>query len=219
MRDRIQIMTATYMNVRVSKDEARGIRGFFANLERDNIYLHNHTADGIDIYRYPLVQYKVINENPVVVAIEDGIPSIQPYLMKETQLKIGMRTYNDLMLDISLSQQWAGDSDRIEAYRFETPWLALNQKNYKIYIESSEQQKKQLINRILVGNILSFCKGIGITIENKLEVTHCLRPIAIFYKETKMIAFQGNFQVNCQIPKLCGIGKGTAKGFGVVVER
>ena len=47
-------------------------------------------------------------------------------------------------------------------YKFITPWLGLNQVNYQKYSNLTEwKDKKELLNKILVGNLLSMSKGLG----------------------------------------------------------
>lgn len=216
MREKIKVMIATYQNISLTAAEARKVRGFFADRDHTDHNLHNHTLEGDSVYQYPLVQYKVLNRHPVIVAMEDGIRSIHPHLMEATELKIGENVYTDMALDIRLVQPPIGDSKTMESYCFVTPWLALNQKNFEKYEAMDKEEQDAFLGRILIGNILSLCKRFGVTIEQKLQVTHQLKAVSVFYKEKRMIAFTGKFQANCCIPNLCGIGKGTARGFGTV---
>ena len=216
MIKKIRVMTASYKNICLPLAEGKKIRGFFADLDYTDSYLHNHKENGEQIYKYPLVQYKVIGGNPVIIALEDGIRSIHPHLMEQTSLKLGDKVYTDMALDIQLSQLPLGDSKERRQYQFLTPWLALNQSNYEKYIQLEKEQQESLLNHILAGNILSMCKRFEVTIENRLTVTHQLKSTSVWYKGKKMAGFIGSFQINCCIPNLCGIGKGTARGFGAV---
>lgn len=216
MTKKIRIMTARYKNICLPVSEAKKVRGFFSNLDYLDSNLHNHTASGEEIYRYPLVQYKVLKKNPVIVAAEDGIKSIHAHLMNETEIKIGDRVYTDVSLDIHLAELPVGDSRAVRQYVFLTPWLALNQGNYEKYQKMDEEGRKSLLEHILIGNILSLCKGFDVTIENTLQAEMELRSIPVLYKEKRMEGFTGKFRINCCIPDMCGIGKGTARGFGTV---
>ena len=84
------------------------------------------------------------------------------------------------------------------------------------YKKADQEAQAVLLSNILTGNILSMCKRFGVTIENQLTVTHQLESVSVWYKGKKMEGFRETFQVNCCIPDLCGIGKGTARGFGTV---
>lgn len=216
MNKKIKVMMATYKHIQLSAAESRRIRGFFADLDQKDSHLHNHMEDGTQIYRYPLVQYKVIRGNPVILAAEEGIRSIHPHLMEQKKLTLGDREFTDLAMDIHLAELPVGDSRIVRSYRFTTPWLALNQENYGRYQKAGAEERDALLGRILIGNLLSLCKGFQVTVEQPLQVTHQLKEIPVTYKGKKMSGFTGTFQVNCCIPELCGIGKGTARGFGTI---
>lgn len=217
MNRKIRVMTAIYKNISLKTADARKVRGFFSDLDMSDSILHNHTLDGVEIYRYPKIQYKVLNGGePTIVAVEEGISSIHPHLMNQKELQIGNQVFTDTSLDIHLSEKPLGDIRRKISYQFITPWIALNQRNYKIYQKSSDEERELLLQQILIGNVLSLCKGLGVTIEGKLEVEHQLKERTVLYKGKKMEGFIGTFQINCCIPELLGIGKGTARGFGTV---
>ena len=219
MKKYIRIMTAVYKNIQLVASDAKNVRGFFADLDWSDSVLHNHTGTGESIYRYPKVQYKVLKGNPVIVALEEGIRSVHPLLMEQTELKIGRNKFYDMSMDIRLAEMPLGDHREMKEYYFATPWLALNQENYKRFENADQEEREAILERILTGNILSMCKGLGVTIENKLQVRHQLRSVPVSYKGKKMEGFVGDFQINCCIPELCGIGKGTSRGFGKVKIR
>ena len=104
-------------------------------------------------------------------------------------------------------------------YRFITPWLALNEKNYKTYLKLATKERKSFLERILVGNILSMLKGLGIRIEFKIEV----KILKISSKTTqvhynKFVGFYCDWNSNILIPKYCGLGKSVSKGYGTVIK-
>lgn len=217
MTELIKFMTASYKNIEISSRDARRLRGFFANLDQTDSNLHNHTPEGEQMYRYPLVQYKVLNGHPFIVAWGEGIRSIYRHLMEQKQLVIGEKTFTDMELDIVLSEKPVGDSLAMRSYRFMTPWLALNKVNYKCYHDAKTQEERdEVLNRVLTGNILSICKGFGVTIEGQIKISHELKEIAVSYKGEHMTGFLGTFHANCCLPSFCGIGKGTARGFGTI---
>lgn len=214
----IKLLTATYTGIEVAKENANKLRGFFADRDSDESYLHNHDSDGREIYRYPLVQYKIIGNKPVVVGIEEGIRSIYPHLMNAKKLIIGDREYDDTSMDIKLFTQRLGDSKEERNYRFLAPWIAINQHNYEKYKAADRQEKEELVNRILIGNILSICKAFHVTIEGELKVRTEIHETNVIYKGNHMLAFNGKFWVNAYLPNMCGIGKGTSRGFGTIKQ-
>jgi hypothetical protein len=105
--------------------------------------------------------------------------------------------------------------DLIE-YKFLSPWMALNQSNYKGYMESDQESKNNVLKKILIGNILSMSKKMDYRVEEELKVYLKLNPITVNFKNNEMVAFTGEFLINFIIPDFLGIGKSVARGFGTV---
>lgn len=47
------------------------LRGFFANNFKE-ILFHNHYQDGTLRYGYPLIQYKIIDNKPFILGLNEG---------------------------------------------------------------------------------------------------------------------------------------------------
>ena len=104
-------------------------------------------------------------------------------------------------------------------YKFITPWLGLNQKNYQKYTNSTSwKDKKEILNKILVGNLLSMSKGLGIIVNKRLYVKTHFDEKIVTYKGVKMNAFTGEFKVHYDIPDYFGLGKGVSQGFGCIKQ-
>jgi len=102
-------------------------------------------------------------------------------------------------------------------YKFLTHWLALNPTNYERYKAIRDwKEKKELLNGILVGNILSMCKSLDYVVTSKLYVHSRLDDKQVEFKGVPVIGFTGEFRVNFRIPDFFGLGKGVSQGFGVV---
>ena len=101
-------------------------------------------------------------------------------------------------------------------------WLPLSSDNYRTYqsLEGIVEQCSFLQN-ILIGNILSFCKGVGITIaqEIKCVITQIMETRTYTYKGVKMQGFDVEFKTNVSLPDYIGLGKGVSLGFGTVMRR
>ncbi len=55
-------------------------------------HLHQHTTDKL-IYRYPLIQYKMINGNPLVLGINEGAEVLKEIYDKFDEIKLGESSY------------------------------------------------------------------------------------------------------------------------------
>ena len=102
-------------------------------------------------------------------------------------------------------------------YRFTSPWLALNEENYRKWRGMYDwRERKNLLNRILIGNLLSMAKGLGVVIDERLTVHTMLEQVPVRFKGVELTGFTGSFVVNLQMPEYIGIGKGVSQGFGTV---
>lgn len=192
------------------------VRGFIGNEYNEFSLLHNHINDGKFMFNYPLVQYKIIDGMIVIIGIDEGgeiLKKITPELDTlnlDKKYEITEKFLHEKEEDIKPS------SDE-KHYKFVTPWLGLNQKNYKQYANyNSWKDKKDLINKIIVGNILSMSKGLGIVVNKRLFAKTHLNEKIVQYKGVKMNAFMGEFKIHYDIPDYFGIGKGVSQGFGCV---
>jgi hypothetical protein len=202
----------------LNKSDAEKIRGYLGNLFWDNPYAHHHNKDGSFIYRYPCVQYKVINGLCLLIGFLEGLDVVK-------------KTFNDLR-EINLDGRWQevlskglesyfssfSVTSNQQSYFFLIPWLALNEKNYDKYQRlGSWEKKKELLEKILIGNIISISKSLGYTVPESIKANiNNLKEVPTSLKGTPMLGFLGTFSVNFEIPDYWGIGKSVSRGFGTV---
>jgi hypothetical protein len=208
------------LDSRLSQSDAEKIRGYLGNLFWNNPYAHHHKEDGTFIYRYPCVQYKIIDGSCVLIGFNEG-------------LDIAKKTFHDLkvinidgiweeILSKGLESYTVSFSTALEqrSYSFLTPWLALNEKNYEKYQRlGSWQKRKELLEKILIGNIISMSKSLGYTVPEPIKASiDNLKEVPTSLKGTPMLGFIGTFSVNFEIPDYWGIGKSVSRGFGTVIK-
>ena len=194
------------------------VRGFIGNQYSEFSVLHNHIGNEKFMFTYPLVQYKILDGMVVIVGIDEGgeiLKKIAPELNTlelEKKYEIKEKFLHEKEEDIKPSSEE-------KHYKFITPWLGLNQNNYQKYMGyKSWKEKKDLINRILVGNILSMSKGLGIVVNKRLYAKTRFDEEIVEYKSVKMNAFTGEFKIHYDIPDYFGLGKGVSQGFGCVKQ-
>lgn len=67
---------------------------------------HNHGADGKSIYRYPLIQYKVIDKRPMVLCLNEATDDIHYFLEnRDFDLRIGNKNMLFSIADIHMKSQ------------------------------------------------------------------------------------------------------------------
>lgn len=199
------------------------LRGFFAN-EFKNVLFHQHKEDGSLRYKYPLIQYKIIDNNPLVLGLGDGSEEIINHFLDIEELKIADKIYIQPAgrLKVDLEDLFINNNYDMPAYKYNfiTPWLGLSQKNYKKYknnyLDTAVDKKMKFLKRLIIGNILSFAKGIDWWIEEEIVVEAKLEEISVQFKNEDMIGFKGYFYSNIYLPELIGLGKSTSRGFGTI---
>lgn len=211
----------TYLTLKTDKKLQSGpnkIRGYIGNTFKEYPLLHNHYSNDKYLFSYPLIQYKVIDGNVLILGIDEGadlIKDINPQinsLSLDKEYKIVEKQLIEKQVDIKPSSQE-------KHYKFVTPWLGLNTKNYPKYMAlKTWKEKKELINKILVGNLLSMSKGLGIIVNKKLYAKTHFDTKQVQYKSVYMTAFTGEFKIHYDIPDYFGLGKGVSHGFGCVKQ-
>lgn len=204
----------------ISFNEIPYLRGAIIKItKKQEILFHNHDKDNTFRYDYPLIQYKRINGNAAIIFIERGTDKIIDFINnnkdiadignRKTTLEIEKVDANDTIVQI-----W--ESEFTYSIR---KYLPLNKINYEKYIQTDDIiEKYQILENVLVGNILSFAKGMGIYFNNKIKVTilQVDEPKVYRFKNIKMMGFDIRFKSNISLPDYIGLGKGVSIGFGMI---
>jgi hypothetical protein len=205
----------------LNKSDAKKIRGYLGNLFWDNPYAHHHKADGSLIYHYPCVQYKVIDGSCMLIGFNEGLDIVKKTFHNLKEINLDGRWQEVLSKGLeSYATSFSITSEQI-SYSFLTPWLALNEKNYDKYQRLGSWPKKQgLLEKILIGNIISMSKSLGYTVPEPIKANiEKIQEVPTKLKGTPMLGFLGTFSVNFEIPDYWGIGKSVSRGFGTVIRQ
>jgi hypothetical protein len=73
-----------------------------------------------------------------------------------------------------------------------------------------------MLEKILIGNILSFFKYSNYNVEKNIKVNIHFHEKETFFKSIIILAFSGSFITNALIPDLVGLGKSVSRGFGTI---
>lgn len=206
---------------KISYREIPLFRGAIINAVGENVseLFHNHNGEGFN-YQYPMIQYKRIQGKAAIVCVDKGVEEIEAFFnAKNYCLNIGKNREEIFEIQSinpyrTLVQVWDED------FRYYLrDWLPLNSENHKRYFGTeSLLERIRILEHILVGNILSACKGLGITIDE--EICCCIStieaPRKILYKGMSMMSFSCGFSTNISLPDYIGLGKGASKGHGVI---
>lgn len=180
---------------------------------------HNHLGDNQFIYRYPLIQYKIVDKKPNILCLAKATDDIH-YLLKEKDYRFNIngKKYDFEIEDVRLKyvsiQTW--DTD----FRYNIHnYLALNQDNYKIYKEKETLlEKVSFLEEMLTVHLRTFAEEMNAHLPHPIsaKILNINSEKFIEYKENFHLTFSINFKTNLFIPNYVGIGKGTSVGFGIV---
>ena len=213
----LKTLRLTLKSTRPVAESAAKLRGFFATRFNEYALLHQHINVDKLLYRYPRIQYKILDGVPLVLGIEEGAEVLKEIYDKYDEIQLGENTYTIVERGIALKEEEFGISPAILSYEFITPWIALSQNNYQRYLESSREQRRELLRRTLIGNILSASKGLDYVVLEEIKVAiGGLHRRKCELKGTPFIGFLGRFIVNFVIPDYMGLGKSVSRGFGTV---
>lgn len=218
MLDKLRILEIQFKN-EIESYQIPLFRGMVINtLDSNNVLYHNHLDSGFR-YSYPLIQYKRINRCAAIVCLAQGTDAIGEFFTRFDSKVILGDTPIDLQIQaifpkMVLVQVW----NDFFCYKI-SRWTPLNQENFQKYTSiESEAERYTFLENILVGNILSFAKGVGIRFDKKVicRITELEAPYPIDHKGIKMLAFNASFRCNVSIPEHIGIGKGASVGHGTI---
>ena len=215
----LTILTLTLTSTRPITQSASKLRGFFATRFTEYELLHQHVDAGKLIYRYPKIQYKIIDGTPTVIGINEGAEVLKGIYDRYDKITLGDSTYEIVERGVTLRKEDFGILDNILSYRFVTPWLALNQKNHERYMKSDQVEQRDQLRRTLTGNILSMAKGLDYVVISQIRLgIGRVRHKRCTVKGVSMLGIECEFMANFAIPDYLGLGKSVSRGFGAVAR-
>ena len=183
-----------------------------------SVLFHNHNDDGLR-YSYPLIQYKRLNRKAAVVSIAQGTEAIDELLNADTQkMLIGHKIRDFEVAAVKAETFKVEFCPEKQRYKLRG-WLPFNSKNYKEYLQKDGLvEQVSFLNQVLTGNILSFLKGIGEFVEEKVvcSITSVSESRIVTLKGVKMMSMDVEFIANLSLPEGIGLGKGVSVGYGVI---
>ncbi|WP_294762719.1 CRISPR-associated endonuclease Cas6 [uncultured Fusobacterium sp.] len=201
-------------NEKFENRDAEKLRGYFGRLFQENILFHNHKDDYNFNYDFSFIQYKVKNGEFLIVGIDKGGDILLEKIEDIREIVIGDRKI-EITPEINISfPQLRVDDEKKYRYRFETIWLALNDKNFLRYKVGEFDLNKQLAN-----NILEFFKMCGIRVEKRVEVVGEFQELKLRQKDTTILGFVGEFVTNAYLPDDISLGKRKSIGMGRIKRK
>lgn len=188
---------------------------------RENLLFNHHIDDKRYLFRYPLIQYKSIHKNPAILCLGDGVDEIHKLFNKPTwEIDLKGKKIDLTIENLELKNHKASITKNSHSYSLYN-WLALNQANFERYSKMADDLARiELLEKVLIGNILSFAKGIDWQIQEqiKVRITAIKKSKQLKYKNTHLMALGVDFISNVDLPSFIGLGKGASHGYGVILK-
>jgi hypothetical protein len=205
---------------RSTTHEAPDLRSFFGDALADAVLSNFHNEAGQPVFDYPRVQFKLIDKTAILLGIAEGAEFLKRLRPELEATNLGGEQCEVLDVDWETQDAEIAVTPEPVEYRFLTPWLGLNQKNFRAYVGSRNQGfRKDELSRILVGNCLGLLKSLGIEFREWIEAQgRQLTSMKTSFRGSSAIGFVGKFQINLQLPDYVGLGRLTTHGFGTIVS-
>jgi hypothetical protein len=198
-------------------DEIPSFRGaIIKRAQGASVLFHNHLGEDKFLYVYPKIQYKNLKGSPTIICLEEGVDQIHHIFQADDFIRIGENEFFLELKQVDVKKIRLQTWDSAIDYKISN-WLPLNQRNYSEYQGLKlEKDRISFLERILIGNILSFAKGINWSIRDRLNlrIKRIDGPYPRRFKNETWLSFTAVFCVNVSLPQNIGLGKGVSHGFG-----
>lgn len=191
-------------------------RGAVGALFSDDSAFHGHDGEQTAPHT-PEVHYRWVEGQPALYAIGSAAQRAMAHPWPGTSVRIGDDARSVLHVDWSVSSVQRAFSRRLVRYEFGAPWIALNQANHARYKPLDERGRRALLDRIVVGNLLTMSQGFGWFYEPDETVYAAFDPtreVPCVVKDTSLIGFEGSFVTNLELPDDLALGRSVSHGFG-----
>lgn len=201
----------------VHLDDARRLRGAISQVMQRTEF-HNHVGQKLN-YVEPFIRYDTSFGRLAAIGICNGAMLLKE-LPRFQSLRLGQNDVDVHRQTMTPSRVEVGAVEKSIRYRFVSECLPLNQENHDRWRRMHQSEKSELMRRILVGNVLSFAKGIGMSVTARLEAECELAAVGFrtLKPGVRLLGFTGEFSVNFKLPPMWGLGKSTSRGFGTVQQ-
>lgn len=220
------VSTIIFKNV-ISARELPLFRGaFILEMKKldTNKLSHNHLDDDSLRYRYPLIQYKKSQEGNAAITLLNEGNELMPVFFcgRQFEIRLGNK-YSTFEIDRIELCDTIIEVHSEQRYQYILKnWLPFNDNNFRRYqkLNGDIPAQCELLEGILVGNILSMAKGLGIFLNDIVEcdISMLQQQPSLEFKGVKMESFTIEFCTNIALPQYIGLGKGSSLGFGTITR-
>lgn len=216
----VRLVTVLFKN-RISFEEIPFLRGCMIRMSGNNDLYHNHSDLGFN-YVYPLIQYKLIKGCAAIVGINKGGEAVEQLIGTNGQFvcQLGNRKVEMEVAVVRSEEIFVTCDGDMQTYAIQG-WLPLNSINYREYQRlDGLSERVDMLEKILVGNVLSFAKGVGVFLDSRVicKILELKNTGIIVYKDVGLMSFSAVFRSNVMLPDFIGLGKAASINHGVITR-
>ena len=170
------------------------------------------------LYRYPLIQYRVIKGKATIFSVGPGTTALRKWLLtKSHEIDMARGKHTLLIEGMKEEVHLLQMLPHPKGYRL-MDYQPLNQENYEKWRRAQDLTKRiELLEGILVGNILKFASAMDYQLPERLEVKlmaiRSMRPVRVH--GTERLGFNLVYKANIDLPPGIALGRAVSHGFGV----
>ena len=191
-----------------NNNASEGLRGYCGNYFKNIVEFHNHLDEVSFNYDFSYIQYRVIDGQLAIMGIDEGADILLNHIEELKAVKLGEEIIK-VEPEITITFPKPEVTDKIYKYKFDSLWFALNDQNYKKYINGEFSLDNQLRN-----NILEFFKMCKIWVDKRIIAKGKFKEERIVKKDTEILVFSGEFETNALLPDNICLGKRKSIGLG-----
>lgn len=218
---KLRIMSVRF-STPINMTELPKFRGaVIASAGHENNLFHNHSNEGY-FFRYPLLQYRIMGGHAALICLNEGIEQMQNLLGGEFLLRpieFAGRSERVSIEDMRVNEVALCFLEQPMRYHI-SHWLPFNQENYRQWQAlTTDEEHIAKLEALLVGNIISFAKGVNWQLDQRIEVH--IEPSTIVsnfinYKGKRLLAISADFEANVFLPRGVALGKGVSLNKGII---
>ncbi|MEL6676288.1 MAG: CRISPR-associated endonuclease Cas6 [Bacteroidota bacterium] len=171
------------------------------------------------LYRYPLIQYRVIDGRAALFAVGEGVPALRSWLMnRPDEFIIGKQKGRLLIQGLQEQVHELKVLPQARLYRL-MDYQALNQENYQRWkAADSLVERVHLLDQLLNNHLIGLAKGLDWQIQERFEARLLnLRKIrTVKTHGSERLAFNLIIKTRLDLPPGIAIGKAVSHGFGTL---
>ena len=197
---------------------ARQLRGALAQAFAGDDLFHQHDAEGKPLYRYPRIQYRWHGGNGITLGWGDAAERLLQLPWLDLDLDFGHQSVRVADALLMTNRGVFGVSEDLCRYRFCSPVLLFNQKNYRRYQAMTPEEQHLERDRLLIAQLLTAMSGLDVRFEGRLYATFAsMRSQPCRYKNQDLLGLKGHFVCNAVLPTGFAVGHAVSHGFGWIM--